>query len=161
MNTPEKVLTRILETVVTAFFGIIILLTVLLVVMRYVFNSSIVGGNELMEYLFIYTTAIGAAVAVGKRDHISITYLLNKMPETVRTAVDVLGLIFVAGINVLIAVLSRHWITKVGSAESPVMRVPMWSVQISVPVGCLLAGLYCIFVIFDEIRKFRDGRNAE
>ena len=42
------------------FFGILSL-TILLVVMRYGFNSSIMGANEAMEYLFIYTTALGAA----------------------------------------------------------------------------------------------------
>jgi TRAP-type transport system small permease protein len=161
MTGIENTLTRILETIVTAFFGVIILLTILLVVMRYVFNSSIIGGNELMEYLFIYTTALGAAVAIGQRDHISITYVLDKMREPFRTAVDILGLVLVAGINILIAVLSRHWIAKVGSAESPVMRIPMWSVQISVPLGCVFAGVYCIIVIIGEIRKLRDGGNAE
>jgi TRAP-type transport system small permease protein len=157
----EKTLTRILETIVTAFFGVIILLTILLVLMRYVFNSSIVGGNELMEYLFIYTTALGAAIAIGKRDHIAITYVIDKLGEPYRTAVDVLGLVLVAGINILIAVLSRHWILKVGSSESPVMRVPMWSVQISVPLGCVFAGVYCILVIIREIQNVSGGGISE
>ncbi len=160
MQSPKKILTRILHTIVTVFFGGIILLTILLVILRYLFNSSIIGGNELMEYLFIYTTALGAAVAIGEREHISISYFLNKMPEPLRTIVDILGLLLVAAINILIAVLSRHWISKVGTAESPVMRIPMWSVQISVPTGCLLAGLYCFFVIIEEIRNYRDGGSA-
>ena len=153
MNQIEAVVTRILETVVTVFFGVIIVLTILLVVMRYVFNSSIIGGNELMEYLFIYTTAIGAAVAVGRREHISITYFLEKLPEKLQVGVDVLGLLLVAGINILIAVLSNRWIAKVGSSESPVMRIPMWTIEISVPIGCLFAALYCLFVIIRRVSR--------
>ena len=153
MNQIEAVVTRILETVVTVFFGVIIVLTILLVVMRYVFNSSIIGGNELMEYLFIYTTAIGAAVAVGRREHISITYFLEKLPAKLQIGVDVLGLMLVAGINILIAVLSNRWIAKVGSSESPVMRIPMWTIEISVPIGCLFAALYCLFVIIRRVSR--------
>jgi len=153
MNHIEAVITRVLETVVTVFFGVIIVLTILLVVMRYVFNSSIIGGNELMEYLFIYTTAIGAAVAVGRREHISITYFLEKLPEKLQVGVDVLGLLLVAGINILIAVLSNRWIAKVGSSESPVMRIPMWTIEISVPIGCLFAALYCLFVIIRRVSR--------
>jgi len=153
MNHIEAVITRVLETVVTVFFGVIIVLTILLVVMRYVFNSSIIGGNELMEYLFIYTTAIGAAVAVGRREHISITYFLEKLPAKLQIGVDVLGLMLVAGINILIAVLSNRWIAKVGSSESPVMRIPMWTIEISVPIGCLFAALYCLFVIIRRVSR--------
>ena len=74
----KRILIVILDGVITFFFSVIFMLTVLLVVLRYVFNTSIIGGNEAMEYLFIYTTAIGAAAALGRRDHIKITYFVNK-----------------------------------------------------------------------------------
>lgn len=157
----ERLITKILESIVTVFFGVIILVTILLVIMRYIFNSSVIGGNELMEYLFIYTTALGAAVAIGKRDHISIDFFLNKLPEPAKTYVDIFGLILVAGLNILIVVLSNHWISKVGFSESPVLRIPMWSVEISVPIGCILAALFCFFVIVKEIRSLAGRRSVK
>jgi TRAP-type C4-dicarboxylate transport system permease small subunit len=160
MDRLERAVTTGLDAIVTALFVVIILLTVLLVVLRYIFNTSLIGGNEAMEYLFIYTTAIGAATAVGRRDHISIRYFLDKLPGPFRTAFDILGLILVAGLNILIAVLSRNWITKVGSSESPVIRVPMGFIQASVPIGCLLAAAYCIAVIIRVLRQHRDGTDS-
>ena len=73
LTTAVEVLSKFLEWVITLCFFIILMLTIILVVLRYGFNESIIGGNELMEYLFIYTTAIGAAVALRRREHIKIT----------------------------------------------------------------------------------------
>ena len=94
-----RILLVILDSVITFFFSVIFTLTVLLVVLRYVFNTAIIGGNEAMEYLFIYTTAIGAAVALGRRDHIKITYFVDKLPGGVRRVVDVSDLIMIGFIN--------------------------------------------------------------
>ena len=76
----ERRISGILEGTITLFFAIILVLTVLLVILRYLFNSSIMGGNELMGYLFIYTTALGAAVAIGKGEHIQISFFVEHLP---------------------------------------------------------------------------------
>ncbi|WP_319562432.1 TRAP transporter small permease [Marispirochaeta sp.] len=137
-----------LESLVTVFFGIILLLTILLVILRYLFNTSIIGGNELMEFLFIYTTALGAAVSLGKRSHIKVTYFIDRLPEIPKAVVDTFSLTLVLGINAVMLRLSFPWIAKVGSSASPVLRLPSWIAMISVPVGCTLAVLYCAFDIY-------------
>jgi len=157
----ERIVSSILETVVTLFFLVILVVTILLVILRYVFNASIIGGNELIEYLFIYTTAIGAVAALGKREHISINFFVDKLKQPWKASAEVLNRLLVASINIIIFALSFTWIRKVGYSESPVMRLPMWTVLVSVPLGCALAVLYCIYdsykVIIDCIREIRTG----
>ncbi len=143
----EDILTRFLETVITLCFGVILCLTVLLVVLRYGFNSSIIWGSEAMNYLFIYTTAMGAAVSVGKKTHINISCLVNLADGKKRKALDLVNYVFIGGINAALGWYSLPWISMVGNSESPVMRVPMWAVQISIPVGCALAVAYCLLHI--------------
>ena len=87
----EKRLDRVLETLVTLMFFSILMLTILLVIMRYGFNSSIIGGNEAMNYLFIYTTALGAAVSVGQGTHIKISFVVDHLPGRARRVVDMIG----------------------------------------------------------------------
>lgn len=146
--TLERRISLFLESLVTVFFGIILLLTILLVILRYLFNTSIVGGNELMEFLFIYTTALGAAVSLGKRGHIKVTYFVDRLPEIPKAVVDTLSLSLVFLINAELLWLSFPWIAKVGSSASPVLRLPSWIAMISVPVGCSLALLYCAVDIY-------------
>jgi len=47
---------------------------------------------------------------------------------------------------------SVAWISKVGNNESPVMRIPEWTMQISIPVGCGLVIFYCLVNIVLSIR---------
>jgi TRAP-type C4-dicarboxylate transport system permease small subunit len=112
--------------------------------MRYGFNSSIIGGNEAMNYLFIYTTALGAAVSVGKGTHIKISFVVDLLPATVRRVTDMIGYALIAFINAVMIYYSIPWITSAGYFESPVLRIPNWIVQVSVPLGCGLVILYCL-----------------
>ena len=147
----ERLLTSVLEGIVTTFFFIILILTLSLVILRYGFNSTIIGGNEAMEYLFIYTTAIGAAISMSNREHIKITYFVDKLPPLLRKIVDVIRYLLVAFLNGVVIWYSIPWIKTVGSFESPVLRIPNRFVQISLPIGCGLVILYCVFHILIEL----------
>ena len=137
----------ILDGVIASFLVVILVLTILQVILRYLFNESIIGGNELMEGLFIYTTAIGAAVAVRRRRHINISYLVDQLPTRLQRLDAVVVHVLVAFLNGVMIYYSIRWIGKVGSNESPVLRVPEWIFQVSIPIGCSLVIVYCLVMI--------------
>jgi TRAP-type C4-dicarboxylate transport system permease small subunit len=153
----KRILSVILEWIITFFFSIILMLTVVLVVLRYGFNTAIIGGNEAMEYLFIYTTAIGAAVALERREHIKITYFVDRLPLAMRSVVNVLDLILIGFINGVMVWYSIPWIKSVGSFESPVLRIPNRIVQASVPIGCSLVILCCLCLMITDIFEKKQG----
>ena len=100
-----------------------------------------------MENLFIYTTALGAAIAVRRRQHITINLFLEKLPHLLRKIIEVFGLLTVAFLNAVMIYFSVPWIKKVGNHESPVMRIPEWTIQVSIPIGCGFVLLYCLYLI--------------
>lgn len=140
-------LTSILDAVIASLFAVILLITIMQVILRYVFNESIIGGNELMEGLFIYTTAIGSAAAIKRRQHINISYIVQQLPKFLQRLDDILVHALIAFLNGVMIFYSIRWISKVGSNESPVMRVPEWIFQISIPIGCGLVIVYCLIMI--------------
>lgn len=140
-------LTVALDAVIASFFAVILLITILQVILRYGFNASMLFGGEAMEGLFIYTTAIGAAAAIRRRQHIHINFLTKLLPAGAQRAVDIFAHLMVAVLNGVMIYYSVAWISKVGGNESPVMRIPEWTMQISIPVGCGLVILYCLFNI--------------
>jgi len=142
-----KLATNVLEWFITLCFFVILMLTIILVILRYGFNEAIIGGNELMEYLFIYTTAIGAAAALGRREHIKITWFIDKLSPVYRKIVDILGFLLIALINGVMIYYSVPWIRTVGGFESPVLRIPNRLIQIIIPIGCALVILYCLYHI--------------
>jgi TRAP-type C4-dicarboxylate transport system permease small subunit len=147
LHKSAQLLSTLLDGVISIFFAIILVVTILQVILRYVFNESILGGNELMEGLFIYTTSIGAAVAVRRRQHISISYVVERLPPFMQRLSDIVVHLLIAVLNLIMIGYAIRWIGKVGSNESPVLRLPEWLFQISVPIGCALVIFYCLVMI--------------
>ena len=112
--------------------------------MRYVFNSSITGANEVITILFVYTTAIGAAVTVGRGEHISISFAVDRLPPRMRRYSDSLALILIAMLNGTMVIYSLGWIEITGDYLMPTTGLPRMFAQACVPLGCGLAVFYCI-----------------
>ena len=149
----EQFVTRLLEVIITVIFFVILSITITLVVMRYGFNAAIIGGNEAINYLFIYTTALGVAVSIGKVEHIKISFFIDKLNQKHRRYINIFNYLLIGFINAVMIHYSLPWIRSAGYFESPVLRIPNWIVQISVPIGCSLVILYCLNHIILESLK--------
>jgi len=69
-----------LELVLGYVFLIITLAVVVLVVLRYFFHTTIVGGQEFTIFCFIFTSAVGAAVLLYRGEHIAVPLLVERLP---------------------------------------------------------------------------------
>ena len=143
----ERSLTYTLKLIIALCFFCIIVLIVTLVILRYCFNATIIGANEFVVVLFIYTSALGAAIIIGKKEHIAITYFIDKLPLGLRKVVDVINFLLIAFINVVMVWYSFRWIEITGSYLTAVLRIQQAYVQIMVPISCSLAILYCLYHI--------------
>ena len=152
LEKTEKLLTRLLEGIASLCLLAILVLIVILVTLRYVFNEGIVGANEFATILFVYTTAIGSAVAIGRREHISVDYLVEKLRPGSRRWADVGTLVLVAVINGVLLWQSFQWISITGSYIMPATLLPRVVVQVSVPIGCSLAIFYCFVRLANTLR---------
>ncbi len=138
-------ITETIEAAISWLFLLIAALVILLVILRYFFGTTIIGGQEFISFCFIYTTAIGAAVALAKDEQITIRVLLDLWPGRLRRWVERAGHLLVAFLNGALVALSIPWIQSVGYFPSPVLRVPQGLVLVSLPIGC---GLVCVYAIF-------------
>lgn len=143
----EKLLSRILIGFIAFCLLSIVLLVITLVVLRYGFNSTIIGANEFIVILFMYSSAIGAAVVLGQKEHIAITYFIDKLPPSIRRVVDILNHLLIAFLNGVIIWYGMRWISITGSYLTAVLKIHQVYAQIIVPVGCSIAILYCIYHI--------------
>lgn len=144
----ETRLTSALEAVIALLLFAILAIVVTLVTLRYVFDSSIIGANEIIVILFVYTTAIGAALAVGKGEHLSIVFVVEKLSGSWRRRVDFFRVFMVGAINAIAIYYSIQWMSVTGDYLMPSTGLPRWVAQLSIPVGCSLALLYSIFQWF-------------
>jgi C4-dicarboxylate transporter DctQ subunit len=158
MHRITRRLARLLEDLLGYLFLLITLTVVVLVVLRYFFLTTIVGGQEFAVFCFIYTSAIGAAVLLYKGEHIAIPLLVDRLPPGARRWMRRINYLEVAALNGLVVILSIPWIRSVGQFPSPVLRIPQGVVLLSVPVGCGLVTLYAVWLAFTDARQEPPGR---
>ena len=161
----NKVLETIVDTIewiITALLIAIFAITVLLVILRYVFNSSILGASEVVSFMFIYTTALGAAAAIPKNRHIRISYFIDHLPPALHAAVEFLVFLCIAGINAVMMIYSLGWIRTVGRDVSQSLEIPLGIVKASVPIGCTLAVIFALWAAIGVLRDAfgKEGRRA-
>ena len=140
----ETLITQLLENLLSVTFMVIFALVVLLVTLRYLFNTTIVGGNEATVMLFVFTTALGAAVDVARGKHIIVDVFVNCLSAEARRRLDVFNLVLIGVLNGYLLKYSAHWIAAVGGSEHPVLHIPEGVVQIALPIGCGITILFCI-----------------
>jgi len=139
----EQILIKGLEIAFSICLLLMFALIVIQVTLRYGFNQSIGGANELATILFAYTSALGIAVAIAQREHMAISWFILRLPHGPRKVVDVVGLLLLATVNVVIFCYSIKWIGTTGSGMIPVLQVPRWTSQIAIPIGTGASALFC------------------
>ena len=152
----EDLVTRSLEGIVAFIFLVMVVLVLLLVVLRYVFATTIIGGNEATQFLFVYTTALGAAISVGKNSHIKISVIVERLPARLLWAAHALKSVLIILLHAYLLYLSIQWISSVGYFESPVLQIPQGIVQVCIPISCgfiILYGLRQIASGFSKMQK--------
>lgn len=143
MKRIEGLLVHTLEITFSICFVIMFTLVVTQVVLRYGFNESIGGANELATILFAYTSSLGIAVGIAKRDHMAISWFTERLSPRSRAIIDAIGLILLAILNLIIFWYSLRWIAITGSRMISVLHVPRWTAQIAIPIGTGASAIFC------------------
>lgn len=143
--------TKLESLLALLLFGLFFMVVVL-VILRYVFNSTIIGGNEATVIAFVYTTAIGSAISIYRDEHIAISFFTDKCSAGTQSILARLRLILIALINLVLTVYAVIWIEKTGGFLMPAMGLPQIVAQLSIPIAGLLSVYYC-YLRYLEIRK--------
>ena len=159
MDRLEIMLSKTLEVFLALCLLAIFLVVVTLVIARYVFNAAIPGANESIVIIFIYASSIGGALAAGRREHIAIRFAVEKLSPAARRWIDAVGTLLVALINGVMVWFSFHWIGITGDYLMPSTGLPRIAAQLSIPIGCGLAAVYCLVRALSELLN-RSGNTA-
>ena len=141
-------LERVLEFAMAVGLLVIAATVVLQVVLNAGFDSSLTGANELITKLFVYVTAIGAAVATSRDEHISITVATERFSVDVQCRIHQLKLLLLACLNAVVVIYSVHWIDVTGHYLMPTTQLPRFVAQLSIPFGAVLAVMFCVARLF-------------
>ena len=90
MEKLRTALNRVLELLAGLSMSVMVILTTYQVIVRYIFNSPSTWSEELVGYLFGWSTLFGATIVSGERGHMNIPILVDRMNPPLRKAFHIL-----------------------------------------------------------------------
>ena len=115
------------------------------------FNQSITGANEIVTILFIYTTALGAAISIGRNEHIGIDFFVNLLPKKFYKPIRGLQVFLMFALHLILFIYCLEWVEKAGGYLMPATGLPRIVAIASIPTGCIFCILFCAKALIDVI----------
>lgn len=151
-------LDKILSTVCAIIFAAMVCIGTYQIVIRYFFNRPSTVSEELLTYSFTWMALLSAAYVFGKRDHMRMGFLADKIKGTkstvLNTAIEVLILAF-AGIVMVYGGFSIMKLTMTQVTAS--LGISMGVVYTAVPLSGILIMIYGVLNIIDIIKDGTSG----
>ncbi len=123
----------------TVALGTILIVMGAQIVLRYIFNDSLIWSDEISRYLLIALVFLGAATAVRQQEHIVINlidgYISDRALEVLKRLVDV-----VLAAYLLAIIYHSHTVVMLFlSQPSSALHLPMGVPYATIPLGFALA----------------------
>ena len=151
----EKILFTIEKRIIQVLFFAMIFVVLAAIFNRLTFNRQMAWSDEFSRYTFIWMTFIAAAYAVGKKAHIGVTALLDRLPPKanywIQLLLYILGTLFSATIFWYSIQIMK---TQASYGQlSPSMRLPMQYAYLGMAVG---GGFMVLHFVLQIISHFTD-----
>ncbi|MCR9288316.1 MAG: TRAP transporter small permease [Bacteroidetes bacterium] len=151
--------TSYIDRVVAILFGVIVSLMLIAIVFRYVLNSSLYWSDEIVRYLFVWLTFLGAAIAIRDKAHIRVDFFANKLPFRFRKIVKRLDDVLLLSFLLFITIGGFIWVFQLSGSYSPALSLPLnWLFYAALPTTSLIAFIYAIKQFQSDIRNTQNER---
>lgn len=132
--------------------GILAVLVVFAVVMRYFFSISWKELSEFNVTLFAFTTFWGMGVNVIKNEHVRIDFLYNKFKPSGRRVIDFIDYVIMLVVDLVFTYQGVKYVAMAGKQISQGMEIPMKYMYGIMPVSgvvcavCIICKIILLFV---------------
>jgi TRAP-type C4-dicarboxylate transport system permease small subunit len=122
---------------------IMMLLTTVDVVLRYIFNSPIIGAFEVSEFMMVIIVFFSMAYTQYRKGHVSVDIFVGRMSQRKQAFVDLFN--HVVTIFILLLITWRSSLTALELADTMettgTVPIPVFPFQFVVAFGCLAMGI--------------------
>jgi TRAP-type C4-dicarboxylate transport system permease small subunit len=148
-------ISRFLHRFAQVVIVLMVMLTVIDVCLRYVFNSPIVGGYELTEFMMAVLVFASVGFTQSVKDHVSVDLVVNILSDRVRALLEAITCLLAFGLfglagwrNVLHA--GTTWERHDVSAE---LFVPVSPFVLFVALGLAVLSLVLLVQFFQSLAR--------
>jgi len=132
-------------------------LTLIQVVLRYIFRMPLVWTEEASVFLMIWMAFVGAGVAMRRGAHIAMTLLVERCSSGLARVCLSLSRVLILGF--LGVVTWQGWLLamSVGGQRSPALAIPMSWPYLTMPLGAAFMASQLIAVMLEASSAEKDS----
>ena len=150
LDNLRKAIDYVLSRAGAVIFALMVCIGTYQIVTRYFFSRPSTVSEELLTYSFTWMALLASAYVFGKRDHMRMGFIADKVTGTPRklleTVIELLIMVMVAGIMVY-GGSSLMKLTMTQKTAS--LGIPMGVIYTIVPISGILVFVYGILNIID------------
>ena len=154
----RKVIDKVLSTAFALIFAFMVCIGTYQIVTRYFFNKPSTVSEELLTYCFTWMALLAAAYVFGKRDHMRMSFLADKVTGKPKLILEVAIELLIMAMVACIMIFGGFSIMQLTMTQSTAsLGIPMGVVYTIIPVSGIIIFIYGIMNIVDLCCKGSDN----
>jgi TRAP-type C4-dicarboxylate transport system permease small subunit len=150
-----KILWKAEVAFITLAMGIMSIVTFGAVVSRFSFHYPLPWSEELVRYLFAWTSMVGSSVAVRAGAHIGINVVTDQLPEKLKKPVGVISMLCSMSFCVALFFIGWDQMMNQWGQLSAGMELNMAVVYACLPVGAILMLISLVAVLLQDFNLIK------
>ncbi|HRX59675.1 MAG TPA: TRAP transporter small permease [Candidatus Competibacter sp.] len=150
-------LSRIVHHLEEGFIALLLALMVLIsfvqVIARYIFSTGFVWALELVTFLFAWLVLFGVSYGIKVGAHIGIDILVRQFPRGLRRIVGLVAVLCCCAYCIIMLIGAIEYVSKLYSIgiEAQDLPIPRWIPFIILPISLILALLRLLQVAWNTV----------
>ncbi len=149
---------RIVQVTLVGMVGIMTIIIIIQVFMRYIFLFSLSWSEEVARYLMIWVSFLGASLALKYGFHIGVEFVINRIPEGMRGWVNLMAKIGILFFLIYFTIGGFRVSWAVRDQDSPALLFSMAFAYLAAPVGGFFMIIQLLNLLVKDWAKIRERR---
>lgn len=153
METLHKIrkgMNMIVSTICIVLFAVMVVVGTYQIITRFIFNNPSTVSEELLTYTFAWMAIFSSAYVFGKRDHMRMTFVADKLPKEQRKILEIVIELLIIAFAVIVLIYGGFTIMGLTMTQKTAsLGVMMGVVYAVVPICGILIAIYGVLNVID------------
>ena len=146
----RKAMNTVVSTICIVLFAVMVVVGTYQIITRFIFNSPSTVSEELLTYTFAWMAIFSSAYVFGKRDHMRMTFVADKLPKEQRKILEIVIELLIIAFAVIVLIYGGFTIMGLTMTQKTAsLGVMMGVIYAVVPICGILIAIYGVLNVID------------
>ena len=160
METLHKIrkgMNTVVSTICIVLFAVMVVVGTYQIITRFIFNSPSTVSEELLTYTFAWMAIFSSAYVFGKRDHMRMTFVADKLPKEQRKILEIVIELLIIAFAVIVLIYGGFTIMGLTMTQKTAsLGVMMGVIYAVVPICGILIAIYGVLNVIDLCAGYKN-----